>query len=50
MTAAAAAAAWLAHPPRVFPADNSVEKPDYELGMHLLDNGVSRDMLIDYGE
>jgi len=33
-----------------FPADNSVEKPDYELGMHLLDNGVSRDMLIDYGE
>jgi len=33
-----------------FPADNSVEKPDYELGMHLLDNGISRDMLIDYGE
>ncbi len=33
-----------------FPADNSVEKPDYELGMHLLDNGVSRDMLLDYGE
>jgi EipB-like len=33
-----------------FPADNSVEKPDYELGMHLLDNGVSREMLIDYGE
>ena len=33
-----------------FPADKSVEKPDYELGMHLLDNGVSRDMLIDYGE
>src|ERR1700737_2980512 len=33
-----------------FPADNSVEKPDYELGMHLLDNGVSRDMLIEYGE
>src|SRR5205823_2119061 len=33
-----------------FPADNSVEKPDYELGMLLLDNGVSRDMLIDYGE
>jgi hypothetical protein len=33
-----------------FPADNSVEKPDYELGMHLLDNGVSLDMLIDYGE
>jgi hypothetical protein len=33
-----------------FPADNSIEKPDYELGMHLLDNGVSREMLIDYGE
>jgi hypothetical protein len=33
-----------------FPADNSVEKPDYELGMRLLDNGVSREMLIDYGE
>ena len=33
-----------------FPADASVEKPDYELGMRLLDNGVSREMLIDYGE
>jgi hypothetical protein len=33
-----------------FPADTSVEKPDYELGMRLLDNGVSQDMLIDYGE
>ena len=33
-----------------FPADKSVEKPDYELGMLLLDNGVSRDMLIDYGD
>src|SRR5439155_18671402 len=32
------------------PADASVEKPDYELGMRLLDNGVSREMLIDYGE
>ena len=32
-----------------FPPDSSVEKPDYELGMRLLDNGVSQDMLIDYG-
>ncbi|HEV8679164.1 MAG TPA: cell envelope integrity EipB family protein [Stellaceae bacterium] len=33
-----------------FPADQKEEKPDYELGMLLLDNGVSRDMVIDYGE
>jgi hypothetical protein len=33
-----------------FPADPSVEKPDYELGMLLLDNGISRDMVIDYGD
>ena len=33
-----------------FPADQNVEKPDYELGMTLLDNGVSADMLIDYGD
>jgi hypothetical protein len=33
-----------------FPADQNIEKPDYELGMLLLDNGVSRDMIIDYGE
>ena len=33
-----------------FPADVTEEKPDYELGMLLLDNGVSRDMLIDYGD
>jgi EipB-like len=33
-----------------FPADQSKEKPDYELGMQLLDNGVSRNMLIDYGD
>jgi hypothetical protein len=33
-----------------FPADPKVEKPDYELGMLLLDNGVSRDMVIDYGD
>lgn len=33
-----------------FPADQSKEQPDYELGMLLLDNGVSRDMVIDYGD
>lgn len=33
-----------------FPADQSAEKPDYELGMLLLDNGISRDMVIDYGD
>jgi hypothetical protein len=33
-----------------FPADPKAEKPDYELGMMLLDNGVSRDMVIDYGD
>jgi EipB-like len=33
-----------------FPADARAEEPDYELDMVLLDNGVSRDMLIDYGD
>jgi hypothetical protein len=33
-----------------FPADTKAEKPDYELGMMLLDNGISRDMVIDYGD
>jgi len=33
-----------------FPADPKAEKPDYELGMLLLDNGVSHDMVIDYGD
>ncbi|HEV2186305.1 MAG TPA: cell envelope integrity EipB family protein [Stellaceae bacterium] len=33
-----------------FPAEVTEEKPDYELGMLLLENGVSRDMLIDYGD
>ena len=33
-----------------FPVDAKAEKPDYELGMVLLDNGVSRDMVIDYGD
>ncbi|MGC2204113.1 MAG: cell envelope integrity EipB family protein [Stellaceae bacterium] len=33
-----------------FPVDANAEKPDYELGMRLLDDGISQDMLIDYGE
>lgn len=33
-----------------FPADAKAELPDYELGMRLLDDGVSRDMIIDYGD
>ncbi len=33
-----------------FPPDQKVEKPDYEIAMVLLDNGVSRDMVIDYGD
>jgi EipB-like len=33
-----------------FPADANAEEPDYELGMRLLDNGVSTDMVIDYGD
>ncbi len=33
-----------------FPADPNAEKPDYELGMLLLDDGISRDMTIDYGD
>ena len=33
-----------------FPADQAAEKPEYELGMLLLDNGISRDMTIDYGD
>jgi EipB-like len=33
-----------------FPVDANAEKPDYELGMRLLDNGISQDMVIDYGE
>ena len=33
-----------------FPADPKAEKPDYELGMLLLDNGISRQMVIDYGD
>jgi hypothetical protein len=33
-----------------FPPDQKAEKPDYEISMVLLDNGVSRDMVIDYGD
>jgi hypothetical protein len=38
-----------------FPADGNSDKsggdkPDYELDMRLLDNGVSRDMVLDYGD
>jgi len=33
-----------------FPPDSSSETPDYELGMRLLDNGVSQSMDLDYGD
>jgi len=35
-----------------FPPEGTpdTDKPDYEIGMRLLDNGVSRDMLLDYGD
>jgi hypothetical protein len=33
-----------------FPAGSSDERPDYELGMRLHDNGISRDMVLDYGD
>jgi EipB-like len=35
-----------------FPPEGApdTDKPDYEIGMRLLDNGVSRDMLLDYGD
>jgi hypothetical protein len=33
-----------------FPPDTKVEQPDYELGMRLLDNGVSQDMALDYSD
>jgi hypothetical protein len=33
-----------------FPPDNKSEQPDYELGMRLLDNGVSEDMSLDYAD
>lgn len=33
-----------------FPPDSKAEEPDYELGMQLLENGVSEDMALDYGD
>ena len=33
-----------------FPADDKSGQPDYELGMRLLDNGVSQDMSLDYSD
>ncbi|HEX4111676.1 MAG TPA: DUF1849 family protein [Stellaceae bacterium] len=33
-----------------FPAESKAEEPDYELGMRLMDNGVSQDMSLDYGD
>jgi EipB-like len=33
-----------------FPAESASEQPDYELGMRLQDNGISRDMVLDYGD
>lgn len=35
-----------------FPPDGApdTDKPDYEIGMRLLDNGVSRDLRLDYGD
>lgn len=33
-----------------FPADSKSEEPDYELSMRLMDNGVSQDMALDYGD
>jgi hypothetical protein len=33
-----------------FPANGKAEQPDYELGMRLLDNGVSQDMSLDYSD
>jgi len=33
-----------------FPAESKSEEPDYELGMRLMDNGVSQDMALDYGD
>ncbi len=33
-----------------FPAESKAEQPDYELSMRLMDNGVSQDMSLDYGD
>jgi|HubBroStandDraft_1064217.scaffolds.fasta_scaffold00038_4 hypothetical protein len=33
-----------------FPESSKEERPDYELGMRLLDSGISSEMIIDYGD
>jgi hypothetical protein len=33
-----------------FPAGSTSERPEYELGMRLSDNGVSQEMVLDYGD
>jgi hypothetical protein len=33
-----------------FPESSTEERPDYELGMRLLDSGISSEMTIDYGD
>jgi outer membrane protein OmpA-like peptidoglycan-associated protein len=33
-----------------FPAESKAEEPDYELSMRLMDNGVSQNMSLDYGD
>jgi len=33
-----------------FPADSKEDKPEYELGERLYDNGISTDMVLDYGD
>ncbi len=33
-----------------FPAESKSEEPDYELSMRLMDNGVSQNMSLDYGD
>jgi hypothetical protein len=32
-----------------FPADSQSPQPDYELGMDLQDNGIARELVLDYG-
>jgi hypothetical protein len=32
-----------------FPADSQSPQPDYELGMDLQDNGIARELILDYG-
>ncbi len=46
----AAGAAVLARPSRLLPGRFACDHPDYEVDMRLLDNGVARDMVLDYGD